>query len=237
MSLDVKTPSTTVKSRSYDSPRRREQAAATRERILDAAAQLFVAHGFAGTSVPEIAREAQVALKTVYVAFETKTGLLQALWARRLAPGEEDVPVFERAWYLALVEEPDPRRRLHLLAAQSRAVKTRSGDLLEVIRNAATSDPEISSLWDQIEAKLLTVQSAVVTLLKDSRALPEGLDEESATDILWTLHHPSVWHLLVRRRRWSPERYEKWLAHEACLSLLDGPSPEGHWAIARSRSS
>ena len=70
-----------VKSRRrYDSPRRREQAAATRRQILAAAQELFERDGYAATSMAAIASTAGVSLKTVYLAFETKSGLLRALW-------------------------------------------------------------------------------------------------------------------------------------------------------------
>ena len=71
---------TVKRTRPYDSPRRREQAAATRRAILEAAQTLFERDGYAATSMPSIAAEAGVALKTVYVAFETKANLLTALW-------------------------------------------------------------------------------------------------------------------------------------------------------------
>ena len=66
--------------RRYDSTRRRAQAEATRRDILDAAQRLFEARGYAATTMDAVAAEAGVALKTVYVAFETKAGLLRALW-------------------------------------------------------------------------------------------------------------------------------------------------------------
>ena len=66
--------------RRYDSPRRREQAASTRLEILEAARRLFERDGYAATTMATIAAEARVALKTVYVAFETKSGVLRALW-------------------------------------------------------------------------------------------------------------------------------------------------------------
>ena len=72
------------KTRRYESPRRREQAEATRRAILEAAERLFVADGYTGTSMSRIASEARVALKTVYLAFETKAGVLRALWHLRL---------------------------------------------------------------------------------------------------------------------------------------------------------
>src|SRR5947199_6241957 len=109
--------------RRYDSPRRREQAAATRSEILDAAQRLFERHGYAATTMAAIASEARVALKTVYVAFETKSGVLRALWNMLVRGDEGDAPVGERAWYREVLEEPDPERRLRLTARNSRAVK------------------------------------------------------------------------------------------------------------------
>lgn len=213
-------PKTFKPTRPYDSPRRREQAAATRRAILEAAQQLFERDGYAGTSMPSIAAEAGVALKTVYVGFGTKANLVNALWDARLGEDEEAVPVFERTWFRSLVMEPDPERKLRIVAAQAREVKTRSGDLLEVIRNAASADAEIAALWNRIQAKLLDVQRSVVEQLVKSKALAGSLDVATATDILWTLNHPSVWHLLVRERGWSAEQYERWLGDTFCSQLL-----------------
>lgn len=211
---------TVKRTRSYDSPRRREQAAATRRAILEAAQRLFERDGYAATSVPAIAAEAGVALKTVYVAFENKANLLNALWEARLAEGEEATPVRQRAWYRRLVAEPDADGKLSILAAQARDVKTRSGALLDVIRNAAGADPEIATLWSRIQMKLLDVQRSVVEQLKEQDALARGLDVGTATDILWTLNHPTVWHLLVRERGWTGEQYERWLCEAFCSQLL-----------------
>ena len=66
--------------RPYNSPRRQEQAAATRRAILESAQRLFEQHGYAATTMDAIAAETGVALKTVYSAFVTKSRLLRALW-------------------------------------------------------------------------------------------------------------------------------------------------------------
>ena len=213
-----------VKTRSYDSPRRRAQAAETRRAILDAARRLFEEGGYASTPVPSIAAEANVALKTVYLIFETKAGLLHAVWEARLAGEEEAIPVLERSWFRDVTAEPDPVRKLGLVAAQSRRVKTSSGALLEVIRTAAVSDPEIATLWSDIQAKLLRVQRAIVDQLDGTKSLARGLTRREATDVLWTLNHPTMWQLLVRERRWAPTRYETWLHEAFCLHLLGTPA-------------
>ena len=107
--------------RRYHSPHRKEQAEATRKEILDAAERLFVEYGYVATSMAAIAKEAGVALKTVYLAFETKSGLLRALWHRNLRGGREVVPVGEQSWFTEVLEEPDAAKALRLNARNSTA--------------------------------------------------------------------------------------------------------------------
>ena len=162
-----------------------------------------------------------MALKTVYVAFETKSGLLRALWHLLLRGDEEDVPVPERAWYRELLEEADPERQLRLTARQSRIVKSRAAALLKVIRDAAAVDPDAAALWGRIQTEFYDVQRGVVRSVHEKGALRHGLDVSSATDIMWTLNHPDVWHLLVGARGWTPERYERWFGEALCSELLN----------------
>ncbi|WP_181037638.1 TetR/AcrR family transcriptional regulator [Arthrobacter sp. ZGTC412] len=215
---------TTVKSRRYESPRRRAQAEATRKSILEAAQRLFERQGYPATSMPSIAEEADVALKTIYVYFDTKAALVHTLWDARLGGEEAKLPVLERDWYQGVVKEPDPERKLRLVAAQARRVKTRSGTLLEMIRTAASADPEIADLWAGIQAKLLDVQRAIIEELHASGSLAPSLNISRATDILWTLNHPNVWQLLVPNRGWTDEEYERWLGDAFCLQLLGSPT-------------
>lgn len=211
-----------VKQRNYDSPLRRQQAAATRQMILEAAQRRFERDGYQVASVPAIAAEASVSPKTVHMVFQTKAGLLRAVWEARLAPDEARVPVFERRWFRDLAADPNPEGKLRRLARQSREVKGRSGDLMEVIRNAAAADQQIAELWGDIESKLLQVQRAVVGQLNAQDALRPELEVPTATDILWTLNHPSVWHLVVRSRGWTGNQYEQWVGDAFCAELLDG---------------
>jgi AcrR family transcriptional regulator len=206
--------------RRYDSPRRRQQAADTRRDILGAAARLFAAHGFAATTMAAIAREAGVALKTVYLAFETKSGLLRELWHLLLRGDDDNAPVAERRWYQEVLEECDAARQLRLNARNSRVVKERAGPLLVVIREAAALDPETAVLWDRIQREFYANQRSIVETLDERSALAPGLDVTRASDILWTLNHPDVWALLVGARGWTPEQYEQWFGDTSCTQLL-----------------
>jgi AcrR family transcriptional regulator len=206
--------------RGYDSPRRREQAAATRRAILASAQRLFEERGYTATSMAEIAADAGVALKTVYLAFETKRGVLLALWHLLLRGDEGPAPVGERAWFQEVLDEPDPERQLQLNARNSRAVKERAGTLLEILRGAAAADGELAALWERIQTEFHDNQRSVVKSLGDKNALRPGLDVARAADILWTLNHPDVYRLLVHGRGWTPKRYERWLAEVTSAQLL-----------------
>jgi AcrR family transcriptional regulator len=206
--------------RRYDSPRRREQAASTRRHILEAAQRLFERQGYPATTMAAIASEAGVAGKTVYLAFETKSGVLRALWNLQLRGDVGDAPVAERRFYLDVLEEPDAERQLRLLARNSCAVKLRIGGVIEVIRAAAPIDPDIDALWNRIQAEFHANQRTIVQSLSDKGALRPELGIDRATDILWTLNHPDVWHLLVVERGWAPDQYEEWFAQTSCAQLL-----------------
>jgi len=146
--------------------------------------------------------------------------LLRALWHRLLRGERDDLPVGEQAWFREVLDERDPERQVRLNARNSLVVKRRAGALLEVIRDAASSEPEIGALWERIQHEFHANQRAVVDSLDDKGALREGLDAASAADILWALNHPSLYHLLTSERGWSPERYEAWLAELLAEQLL-----------------
>ena len=206
--------------RRYDSTRRRAQAEATRGDILEAARRRFERDGYAATSMDAIAADAGVALKTIYVAFGTKSGVLRALWNHLLRGGRDDTPVAEQPWYRELIAEPDPERQLRLAFAASREVKLRIAGVLEVIRGAGQVDPETAALWSRIQSEFHANQRVIVESLDRKQALAEGLDVDAATDVLWTINHPNVWQLLVGERGWAPERWERWSADLACAQLL-----------------
>ena len=63
-------------------PGRHAEGAETRERILEAAAELIAARGYAATSIAQISRAAKAKPASIYWAFESKEGLLAAVMER-----------------------------------------------------------------------------------------------------------------------------------------------------------
>ena len=75
------------------SPRREQQARRTRARIIAAAAQRFLARGYAATTMRAVAADAGVALPTVELVFRTKARLLKAVIDTAIAGDDEPVPM------------------------------------------------------------------------------------------------------------------------------------------------
>jgi AcrR family transcriptional regulator len=211
--------STSPARRAYDSPRRREQAAATRQAVITAARELFEREGYRATSVAGIAEAAQVTPRTVYLGFETKAGLLRAVWNRALRGDRDDAPVADHRWFQQVLDEPDPELTLRLNARNSRRFKERSTKLLQVVRDAAPLDPDIAELWQRIQVEYHANQLAVVRSL-GARALRPGLGERRAADIIWSLNHPNTWIQLSVLRGWTPAQYERWVGDTSCQQLL-----------------
>jgi AcrR family transcriptional regulator len=213
--------------RRYHSPRRSEQAEATRIAVLVAAQRLFERDGYARTSVAAIAKEARVTPRTVYLGFETKAGLLRAVWNRALRGEHDDAPVAAQRWFQEVLEEPDPERTLRLNAHNSRRFKERSTELLQVVRDAAPVETEIAGLWQRIQAEYHANQRAVVESLRPG-ALKQGLSVTRAADMIWALNHPNTWIQLHVLRGWTPAQYERWVGDTSCQQLLTqtGPSNE-----------
>lgn len=74
----------------------------TKEKILDAAEELFADRGFASTSLRDITTAADVNLAAVNYHFGSKLDLLRAVFARRLGPVNA-----ERLSRLDALEDPD----------------------------------------------------------------------------------------------------------------------------------
>ena len=206
-----------VKTRSYNSPVRREQAARTRQRILDAAGDLFVRHGYGTTSVRQIADAAQVAPDTIYATFGNKARLLTALVDVRLAPGGQ-ASIFDRPEVQALRQERDPRRLLRLFARDYAAMSERVRPVSEVLRTAKAVEPEMAAVREEMEEHRFRYMRTIVRWLAERGRLrvPEG----RAAQIVWALASPDVSRMLCDVQGWTTGEYAAWLEETLAAALL-----------------
>ncbi len=178
--------------------------------MLDAASSLFVERGYVATTIDAIAERADVSPETVYSAFGNKRSLLSELVDVSISGGEAAPPVLEQDWVREMRQEPDLHRRVRILAARGSAILERRAGIDEVVRGAASADPEIAALRDLGIAQRFAGQHELLQIVVGADGLRVGLDLATATDILYAVGSPQTFQLLVVDRGWSQARFERW---------------------------
>lgn len=207
--------------RKYDSTRRQAQADETRRQILEAAHKLFIEHGYAGATIEAIAKEAGVALKTVYAVFKNKWKILATLLNNSSSnSGEENIPMLERAGPKAVAQERDQRRQLQMFAQVIADNMEGAAYISEIMQVAAKTEADVDKMVQNLNKQRWQHMAIAVQQIASNGPLREKMDKAYATDTIWTLASPEVFLLLTRDRGWSKEKYAEWLADTLTRALL-----------------
>jgi AcrR family transcriptional regulator len=198
---------------------RREQAAQTRRRIVDAAARVFEDQGFAGTRIEDVASEAGVAVPTVYKVFTNKVNLLIGAVDQMMA-GDEKASIDEQAWFTEQLDEPDAVRQLHLIARNARAMYERAGRLLNVLRAAAPLDADLAKAWQDIAAQRLDRSRRTAENLAAKAGGDLRFSRADTASTLFALTEPELFTTYTAGKR-TANQYQAWLADILCRSLLE----------------
>lgn len=99
--------------------RTKEEAAATRDSILDAAEKLFVQQGVSRTTLQHIATEAGVTRGAIYWHFDDKGALFNAMMERATLPLEGELEVLDQSGS----DDPLDDLRTYMLAVLRRTVE------------------------------------------------------------------------------------------------------------------
>jgi AcrR family transcriptional regulator len=199
------------------------QARATRRRIVDAAALLFIADGYAATTLEQIAERAGVAVQTVYFHFGNKRTVLKEAVDVAAVGDDEPVALLERPFYEQLDAEPDPQRLITLWVHGGREIFVRIAPIMRVVRDAAGIDPDMAAQWTTNEQQRATAYRVLAQQLAERGALKPSMSVDDATDILVALVSIEVY-LLLAARGWNPQRWEQWITTMLTTALLQ-PAP------------
>ena len=205
-------------------PLRTAKAARTRQAVIAAAERLFVAHGYATTSVQDIADAAGVSRATVFNSVGGKPALIRACYDVATVGDDDPAPLPQRPAMLAILDEPDASRSIAMYAKVIAEIGKRLSGIYEVFRAAAGTDPQIGSQWEQIQAERLAGSRGFVRIVAAKGRLRTDLDPEIAGDVVWAYIDASLYHRLVIDRGWSPARVEAWFTQSLSYFLLD-PGP------------
>lgn len=202
---------------------RRERSRKTKTRIAGEAGRLFVQRGYPATTIAAIAEAAGVAQPTVYASFGTKASVLAAALDLAIAGDDAPVSVNERPWMQPVWKAGTAAERLQAYAAAVRRIHAGAGDMFAVVAAAAAVDPDAAELAAVAEDRRRLGATAVIDAVLEVGPLRPELDRDLAIDVLTLFNSPGTFEHLVRRRRWTFDHYERWLAGALVRELLDHP--------------
>ncbi|MDQ4117891.1 MAG: TetR/AcrR family transcriptional regulator [Actinomycetota bacterium] len=208
--------------RSYRSDLRARQARETRRTVVAAAADLFVRHGYAGTTLDTVADAAGVSRKTVFNAVGGKPALLKLAWDHAVVGDDEPVSMADRPAVARIVATTDPAEAIRLWVEMVVEVAERASGLAGVVVAAADTDADAAALLERAAAERLAGARAFAGHLDAIGGLRDDLSPDSAADLLWTLNDGAAFRRLVLERGWWVPAFRDWLVRVACASLLSG---------------
>jgi AcrR family transcriptional regulator len=215
--------SDSVNTRRYDTSRRAERTQASKRAVVAAAHELFLARGFADTTVDAISAASRVPIATVYRQFKTKTAILKQVIDTAVVGDDAPVPLGDRSVVKDAQAANDPKAMTAAWAHVARRVFDSTAALRLVLRVAAALDTEAAALQDSIEQQRRVGQARVARALADKGFLAPHLKESEARDIVYALMSIDTYRILRLEQRWSGARYERWLAN-ALYQLLIAPT-------------
>lgn len=196
--------------RPYHAPRRAAAAAQTRESILLAAKKQFEARGWAGTTIAQVAGDANVSPKTIEALFGTKAALLVAVVDYSIRGDSTDLPMVRRHAAQAVDAAPDAATMLERHIEYSTPISARSAHIARVVESAADSDKQVAKLWSRmIHNRRFGARWAAETLLQKRGARPELTLEDAEQMFIiaidWATHRT-----LLDELGLSPEQVNDW---------------------------
>jgi AcrR family transcriptional regulator len=204
--------------RGYNSPLRAQRALQTRRRVRVVAEALFVRGGYAATSMKQVAGEAGVAERTLYLNFPTKAELLNELIRVAVRGHDRDEPLAAGEGFAAVVDAPDGEL-LREFARMTAALMSRTARLLVIGEAAATVDPALREFRDRGHAATRADLRQVADALGRRGELAPDVTPQRAADTLFGVAGSEALYLrLVDECGWSDGDYAQVL--EQLLSHL-----------------
>jgi AcrR family transcriptional regulator len=185
------------RARRYHSPRREEQAVATRRAVLDAARHLFVSKGYLATTVADIAREARVAVDTVYATVGRKPALLREVVETAISGGDEAVPAEQRDYVARVRAATSLHDKIEAYVAGLVEIQPRLAPVYLALRDAASTDADSAALWSEISERRAANMRRFSADLRATGELRADLSDDEVGDIVWSMNGPEYWTLLV----------------------------------------
>jgi AcrR family transcriptional regulator len=204
----------------YASHVRDEQARRTRRAIVTAAHDLFLAQGYAATTIDGIAEAAHVSRRTVFNSVGGKVALLKLALDWAIVGDDEPIALADRPAIKAILAESDPRKALMLWVQTVSDVAARTSPLGEVLIAAADIDPAAARLLAEAGRNRMSGATVFIRYLASLDGLAVGITEQRAAELCWALTDGHLYRLLVAQHSWGTAGFNRWLSDSLAATLL-----------------
>jgi AcrR family transcriptional regulator len=202
------------------SPRKYEQrvravaADETRRRILEAMYERLQKSPATAVSVDQVARDAGVARSTIYLVFESRAGLFDALAAY----------VLKRSGFDAIneaVRHEDAREHLRGALRAGARMYAADLDVIRALHSTAKVDPDtVAGAVQRLEEGRAGGMRYLAKRLHEQGLLRPGVSQKAAADMLWVLTSLESFDLLHTGRGLSPAKAADCLVEMAERAVL-----------------
>jgi AcrR family transcriptional regulator len=191
---------------------RERRAQLTHDEILRAARRLFAKHGYARTSVRDIAKAAGVSAQTVYDSVGSKQQLVAQL--NDLIDAEAGIGAIVRAD----LQSEDLHKVAAISARVARSILEHCGDIVHALVTGAAAEPELAAVLAEGQRRHVAGSTAVVGRLRELGATPP----DGAVETLAALSDVRFALVLQESYGWSLDQLERWIADTSSALLLRG---------------
>jgi AcrR family transcriptional regulator len=196
---------------------RRERAAQTRLRMIEAAYRLMLERGYEATTMQDVADMAGVAVQTVYYTFKTKAQLLAeaesfAMLGDRPAQEWRDTAPAQRLRSASSADE-----LVKTFVAMDTDIKSRLAPFVAAVGAALPSDPDTVAGRARGREEFF---KAFVARLAELGPLRAGMTPGRALDILLAVNSLPNFIELTTHRGWTTRQWQTWLVRTIQTQLL-----------------
>jgi AcrR family transcriptional regulator len=191
---------------------RAARRAETEARLVEAASDLFVARGYAATTLSDVADRAGLAPRTVYLHFATKADVLQRCVGIAMAGDAEPIAIADRDPMTDAMTAPTLEARIELMASITATLMSRAGPLLDVAQQAAATEPTIAAAAQAGRDQTRRTLTEFWRRADRDGLLPARCDLTWLSDTATLLAHADTYLLATKTTRWDITTYRQWLA-------------------------
>ncbi len=176
---------------------KQDRSRRTREKIIEAAIDLFEKRGFEKTTSNDIAAAAGVSIGSFYVYFTDKRQLLLLIFERLVTERLE--AVFNK-FVAEDILRSNPREMIREAIVQTFCNKRETPGLNRVICEMASKDEEVSSIRQRLHASSIERLREIYALAQQG-GLTNDIDVQAAAEVTVHAVDALAWHYVLMEKR------------------------------------